>query len=164
MAQLAKTFYPYDPLPAQDLNDMVGFMNGIAAGTNLEPASVKAPNIDFTTLKTTEQIVGEHTNGKTIYRKTFTGGITHAANTRNFLALNPDSGAMQEVLAVSGYFVISASGEALQVGHYGAGDTGGSPYAFSYVNFNSTILNFITRSATARSNAPYCITVDYTKA
>lgn len=40
MAQHNKTFYPYDPLPAQDLNDIVGFMNGIATGVNMEPGSV----------------------------------------------------------------------------------------------------------------------------
>lgn len=40
MAQLTKTFYPYDPLPAQDLNDLVTFMNGIASGGNLEVGAV----------------------------------------------------------------------------------------------------------------------------
>lgn len=42
MAQLSKVFFPYDPLPAQDLNDIVGFMNGIATGVNLEDESVTA--------------------------------------------------------------------------------------------------------------------------
>lgn len=60
MAQLAKTFYPYDPLPAADLNTLVSFMNGIASGTNLEPNAVDtsavkdkaitAQKIDFETL------------------------------------------------------------------------------------------------------------------
>lgn len=41
MAQLAKTFYPYDPLPAQDLNDMVGFMNGLATGVNFNDSIIE---------------------------------------------------------------------------------------------------------------------------
>ena len=45
MAQLSKTFYPYDPLPAADLNTLVSFMNGIASGGNLENNAVTTPKI-----------------------------------------------------------------------------------------------------------------------
>jgi len=120
--------------------------------------------VDTGNYKTTETQVGVWQDGKPIYRRVFTDNITAAAN-EVYGLINIVTG-IGTLVNCFGYFTMGNSYK-YELGHivYQNGDTTLAPifYSHSSVDTNNR-LSIYTKSNTARTNAPYSIWVEYTKA
>lgn len=96
-------------------------------------------------------------DGKIIYKRTFTGTITQAAGGRNVVSLMT----VDKVLRYEGYYYEDAS----VVVSLGAQRMGGSGVidGSDALLVVSGVANLYTKSAVARTNQPYVITLYYTK-
>lgn len=165
LPNLGQVFTPFDPLPASDLNDIVENVEALAAGTGLNDASVTAEKLaaavtDMLDFSTSEKATGFlWVDGKVIYKRTFTGTISQAAATRNTVTLIASG--IDKVLKYEGYYD-EGGGLIVTLGSQRMATDG-------TVNGSDTVLNnggavaFLTKSAATRTNAPYAVTVFYTK-
>lgn len=99
-------FVPLDILTAEEMNQIVGNIESLAAGTGLDSGAITSDKIDWTTLEdsTTERVVGKTIAGNVIYERTITGTYDATANTRTQVVL-PDfsQGEVAAILGVNGY-------------------------------------------------------------
>lgn len=128
----------------------------------MSAGAVTAGKIDFTTLKfgnysATEQDTGfKWIDGKAIYKKTYTGTITVAAATGVITNLETIAG-LTNIIDQNGWY------------YYGSGTVYQSiPSAdrngrWASVSRNGTTIRLFTESDSARTAAPYAVTVWYTK-
>ena len=154
-----KVILPFDIATAQDMNERHANDVALANGTGLNDGSVTANKIDFTTLSTTEKIVGTTDDGATIYERVFNGTITVGAATRNVTTITVSG--IVDLIAWSGYFTAGAR-------KYLLGSTWGTVTntdltVTSAVYLDGTTLNLITLVDQNRAAAPYKIILRYTK-
>lgn len=134
----------------------------ITAGAS---AQISSPNVDFTTYSTEEQVVGKWINGKTIYRKCYTGTITITANTRVNADLEANS-SIEDIISVGGYMGYSSN---IPKGRNSIpsaeGNTQGmvTNYSMVYLVADSNTLRLTRFSSTDRGAQPYAVWVEYTK-
>ena len=161
LPNLGQVFTPFDPLPASDLNDIVENVEALAAGTGLNDASVTAAKTNFGgDYSTSEVNTGfKWVDGKVIYKRTFTGTISQAATTRNTVTLIASG--IDKVLDYNGYYD-EGGGLYITLGSARMA-TDGTVNGSDTVWNNGGAVAFLTKSATARTNAPYAVTVFYTK-
>lgn len=117
-------------------------------------------NIDFATFEysTTEQAVGKWVDGKTIYRKVWTG--TYSATAQSYTTLFSMSG-VSAVVAVGGQVAGRDATVAFGAEHRTSAD---SPILSSYVLVLSSGLQARVYAASAANNLPYAVWIEYTKA
>lgn len=106
---------------------------------------------------TTEQVMGQWTDGKPIYRRVFSGAITNTANARATITLWSGS-PIKKIISVGGWIRYSAAGVNAFPLAEGAGE-----YRFTYVQDGTNNLNLAVFSATAYTGRPYEIWIEYTK-
>jgi hypothetical protein len=129
-----------------------------------EPGPV-GPKGDFggITYSTTEILTGDTwIDGKSIYVRVFTGGITAAYNTRNIQTLATISG-IDKIIDCGGWIDTQAVG-ALSVGSV-CGTEVPSDYLARYagIMLKNEELRLISMAVENRTNAPYEVWVKYTK-
>ena len=122
--------------------------------------AVTAPKIDFTTLSTTEKVVGKDDTGKDIFERVFNGTITAAATSRTITNISV-SGIVQ-LIAFSGYFT-AGSKKYLLGSNWGSSDNTGVTVS-SGVYLDGSTLTLVTLVDAARSAEPYKLILRYTKA
>lgn len=161
------TFSPFDPLTAEEQNQLVENIESLADGTGIGDGAVTAQKLDYATLafgnySTTEQDTGfKWIDGKAIYKRTFTGKITAGASAYiNTTLLAP--GTIDNLIDASGY-LMSGSGYPTALMSW-AGNSPSLWYAASglYVNSGGA-LTLTSMFNSARTNQPYAITIHYTK-
>jgi hypothetical protein len=106
---------------------------------------------------TTEQVVGEWIDGKTIYRRVFTGTIANEANVRNAVVLWQAS-PIAQLVGIGGWIRYGVNG--INTAMFTAGT---AEYRLVYVQTGSNNLSYAILSASASNNRPYEIWVEYTK-
>lgn len=128
---------------------------------------VTSDKIDYATLNfgnysTTEKDTGfKYTDGKTIFKRTFTGTISAAASTRAETVLMASG--VSTILTAAGY-ITDPGGAHVLVGQDWHGPTGSS-YIKSYVQKNASGAAAIySWSSSARTNTPFEVSITYTKA
>lgn len=101
-------FTPLDILTAAEMDQMVAndqylrdFCAGLADGTNLSDGVIQARKLDFSTFSTQEQIIGEWTDGKTLYRKVVDTGVISGADN---IIVNALSG-VSDLVDARGYWM-----------------------------------------------------------
>lgn len=115
------------------------------------------PVTDRDVYTTAEQVVGQWTDGKPIYRRVFSGTITNTANTRANATLWSGS-PINKVISTGGWIRYSTAGITCIPHGEGAGE-----YRFIYVQDGTNNLNLAVLSASAYTNRPYEVWVEYTK-
>jgi hypothetical protein len=98
-------------------------------------------------------------DGKAVYKRTFTGTITQAVNTRNNTTLVASG--IDKVIQFSGWYdegggLMVASGSQRM-------DVSGVVNGSDTVWVTGGLLAWLSKSSAARTNAPYAITIYYTK-
>lgn len=136
--------------------------SNISAG---DEAKITSDKVDFATYTTEEQVVGKWINGKTIYRKCYTGTITITANTRVNADLEANS-SIEDIISVGGYMGYSAgtpkgrnsipSAESTTQGVM-------TNYIMVYLVADSNTLRLIRFSNIDRGAQPYAVWIEYTK-
>ena len=99
-------------------------------------------------------------DGKTIYKRTFTGTITATATTRNITNITVSG--IANLINASGYMAISSS-NAISIGSSWTNASGTETYNYAGVQKVSDGLSLINMADSARTNQPYAITIEYTK-
>lgn len=136
--------------------------SNISAG---DEAKITSDKVDFTTYTTEEQVVGKWINGKTIYRKCYTGTITITANTRVNVDLEANS-PIEDIISVGGCMGYS-SGTAKGRNSIPSAEsnTSGVMTNFSvvYLVADSNTLRLTRFSNADRGAQPYAVWVEYTK-
>jgi len=130
----------------------------VAAPTNNNDAANKS-YVDLRTVdySTNEQATGlKWIDGKPIYRKTFTGTITAAANA---ITSTPVPLVSENLVNCGGWVAAynNTNSARIQLGYYYSG----AFFASIYLDTNN--LNIISQSNSPRSNAQYQVWVEYTK-
>ena len=136
--------------------------SNISAG---DEAKITSDKVDFTTYTTEEQVVGKWINGKTIYRKCYTGTITITANTRVNVDLEPNSD-IENIINVGGYMGYSAGTPKGRNSIPSAeSNTSGvmTNYITVYLVADSNTLRLTRFSNSDRGAQPYAVWVEYTK-
>lgn len=121
--------------------------------------------VDFATYTTEEQVVGKWINGKTIYRKCYTGTITITANTRVNADLEANS-SIEDIISVGGYMGYSSGTPKGRNSIPSAeSNTSGvvTNYSMVYVVADSNTLRLTRFSNTDRGTQPYAVWIEYTK-
>lgn len=134
----------------------------ISAG---DEAKITSDKVDFATYTTDEQVVGKWINGKTIYRKCYTGTITVTANTRVNVDLEANS-PVEDIISVGGYMGYSSGTPKGRNSIPSAeGNTQGvmTNYSMVYLVAESNTLRLTRFSNTDRGSQPYAVWVEYTK-
>lgn len=110
---------------------------------------------------TTEQLTGDvWIDGKPIYRRSFTGTISQAASTRNSVTLIASG--VETIINGSGYW--DAGGTFMvPVGSTVTSTTALNTAYGSEIRLQSNAASLLTVSSSARSSAPYHVTIEYTK-
>lgn len=128
-------------------------------------ATITSKNVDFATYTTEEQVVGKWINGKTIYRKCYTGTITITANTRVNVDLEANS-PIEDIISVGGYMGYSSGTPKGRNSIPSAeGNTQGvmTNYSMVYLVADSNTLRLSRFSNADRGSQPYAVWVEYTK-
>lgn len=136
--------------------------SNISAG---DEAKITSDKVDFATYTTEEQVVGKWINGKTIYRKCYTGTITVTANTRVNVDLEANS-PVEDIISVGGYMGYSSGTPKGRNSIPSAeGNTQGvmTNYSMVYLVAESNTLRLTRFSSTDRGAQPYAVWVEYTK-
>ena len=136
--------------------------SNISAG---DEAKITSDNVDFATYTTEEQVVGKWINGKTIYRKCYTGTITVTANTRVNVDLEANS-PVEDIISIGGYMGYSSGTPKGRNSIPSAeGNTQGvmTNYSMVYLVAESNTLRLTRFSSTDRGSQPYAVWVEYTK-
>ena len=136
--------------------------SNISAG---DEAKITSDKVDFATYTTGEQVVGKWINGKTIYRKCYTGTINITANTRVNVDLEPNSG-IEDIISVGGCMGYSTGTQKGRNSIPSAeGNTQGVMTNFNlvYLVAESNTLRLTRFSSTDRGAQPYAVWVEYTK-
>ena len=136
--------------------------SNISAG---DEAKITSDKVDFTTYTTEEQVVGKWINGKTIYRKCYTGTITITANTRVNVDLEANS-PIEDIISVGGYMGYSSGTPKGRNSIPSAeGTTQGvmTNYSMVYLVADSNTLRLTRFSSSDRGAQPYGVWVEYTK-
>ena len=136
--------------------------SNISAG---DEAKITSDKVDFTTYTTEEQVVGKWINGKTIYRKCYTGTITITANTRVNADLEANS-SIEDIISVGGYMGYSAGTPKGRNSIPSAeSNTSGvmTNYNMVYLVADSNTLRLTRFSNTDRGAQPYAVWIEYTK-
>ena len=123
--------------------------------------AVTADKIDFATYSTTEKVVGKWTNGKSIYRRVFTGTITASSGTRGSTLLMTG---VEQVIVASGYVYEATAGTRLIVPSTWVNTSGamiGAGYVLVDGSGNANLLTWF--STASRTSVPYSVAIDYTK-
>lgn len=134
----------------------------ISAG---DEAKITSDKVDFTTYTTEEQVVGKWINGKTIYRKCYTGTITITANTRVNVDLEANS-PIEDIISVGGYMGYSSGAPKGRNSIPSAeSNTSGvmTNYNMVFLVADSNTLRLSRFSNTQRGAQPYAVWVEYTK-
>lgn len=139
----------------------------IASGTtDLTTTNISAGDeAKITSYTTEEQVVGKWINGKTIYRKCYTGTITITANTRVNVDLEANS-PVEDIISVGGYMGYSSGTPKGRNSIPSAeGNTQGvmTNYSMVYLVAESNTLRLTRFSSTDRGAQPYAVWVEYTK-
>ena len=130
-----------------------------------DEAKITSDKVDFTTYTTEEQVVGKWINGKTIYRKCYTGTITITANTRVNADLEANS-SIEDIISVGGYMGYSAGTPKGRNSIPSAeSNTSGvmTNYNMVYLVADSNTLRLTRFSNTDRGAQPYAVWIEYTK-
>ena len=136
--------------------------SNISAG---DEAKITSDKVDFATYTTGEQVVGKWINGKTIYRKCYTGTMNITANTRVNVDLEPNSG-IEDIISVGGCMGYSTGTQKGRNSIPSAeGNTQGVMTNFNlvYLVAESNTLRLTRFSNTDRGSQPYAVWVEYTK-
>jgi len=136
--------------------------SNISAG---DEAKITSDKVDFTTYTTEEQVVGKWINGKTIYRKCYTGTITITANTRVNVDLEANS-PIEDIISVGGYMGYSAGTPKGRNSIPSAeSNTSGvmTNFITVYLMADSNTLRLTRFSSSDRGAQPYGVWVEYTK-
>lgn len=136
--------------------------SNISAG---DEAKITSDKVDFATYTTEEQVVGKWINGKTIYRKCYTGTITITANTRVNADLEANS-SIEDIISVGGYMGYSSGTPKGRNSIPSAeSNTSGvvTNYSMVYVVADSNTLRLTRFSNTDRGTQPYAVWIEYTK-
>lgn len=136
--------------------------SNISAG---DEAKITSDKVDFATYTTEEQVVGKWINGKTIYRKCYTGTITITANTRVNVDLEANS-PIEDIISVGGYMGYSSGTPKGRNSIPSAeGNTQGvmTNYSMVYLVAESNTLRLTRFSNADRGSQPYAVWVEYTK-
>ena len=136
--------------------------SNISAG---DEAKITSDKVDFTTYTTEEQVVGKWINGKTIYRKCYTGTITITANTRVNVDLEANS-PIEDIISVGGYMGYSSgTPKGRNFIPSAESNTSGVMTNFStvYLVADSNTLRLTRFSSSDRGAQPYGVWVEYTK-
>lgn len=157
---------PFDVITSQAENEKIANIESLADGTGIDDGAITATKIDFATLafgnySTSEEDTGfKFTDGKTIYKRTFAGTITHAANSRNGVTL---LSGVDSIVDSSGFVRQSPTGEEVNIGSLWTGVTG-AQYASVWTGRTSAGAAILySVFADPRTNAPYSVTILYTK-
>lgn len=137
-------------------------ISNISAG---DEAKITSDKVDFTTYTTEEQVVGKWINGKTIYRKCYTGTITITANTRVNADLEANS-SIEDIISVGGYMGYSSGTPKGRNSIPSAeSNTQGvvTNYSMVYLVADSNTLRLTRFSSTDRGSQPYAVWIEYTK-
>lgn len=136
--------------------------SNISAG---DEAKITSDKVDFATYTTEEQVVGKWINGKTIYRKCYTGTITITANTKVNVDLEPNSD-IENIINVGGCMGYSAGTPKGRNSIPSAeSNTSGvmTNYNMVYLVADSNTLRLTRFSNTDRGTQPYAVWIEYTK-
>lgn len=145
-------------------NNIYPITRGLAANsvdTNaIQDGAVTSSKIDSATYSTTEKVVGTWIDGKPIYRKTWSGTITLTAETVSDVDLVTPVETIVDSRGMFGYY-LSGSGQ-YQYANFGAALNEGAVYSATMRKVpNYLSLRFRTQNSV--SDAPYVVTIDYTK-
>ena len=136
--------------------------SNISAG---DEAKITSDKVDFATYTTEEQVVGKWINGKTIYRKCYTGTITITANTRVNVDLEANS-PIEDIISVGGCMGYS-SGTPKGRNSIPSSECNTSGvmtnYSVVYVQAETNDLKLSRFSNAQRGAQPYAVWVEYTK-
>lgn len=130
-----------------------------------DEAKITSDKVDFTTYTTGEQVVGKWINGKTIYRKCYTGTINITANTRVNVDLEANS-PVEDIISVGGYMGYSSgTPKGRNIVPSAESNTQGVMTNFSmvYLVADSNTLRLSRFSNADRGSQPYAVWVEYTK-
>lgn len=136
--------------------------SGAKAGANtvstnsIADGAVTPAKISYSTESTSEQAVGTWTDGKTIYRKTYSGTYNAAANTVNNILTVPN---VENIIDVKGYISDLDAKVAIGTLHM----IGSTIAAAPIVMVAGTNLLVRCYTSTAGSNLTYAVTLFYTK-
>jgi len=118
--------------------------------------------IDWTTFEeysTTEKVVGTWVDGKPIYRRTWSGTVNLTAATVADIDLVTS---VETIIDSRGMFGYYTNGSSFQYANFGAALNEGEVYSATMRKIpNHLSIRF--RAQDNVSNAPYVVTVDYTK-
>lgn len=123
---------------------------------SLQDGAVTPAKISYSTESTSEQAVGTWTDGKTIYRKTYSGTYNAAANTVNNILTIPN---VENIIDVKGYISDLDAKVAIGTLHM----IGSTIAAAPIVMVAGTNLLVRCYTSTAGSNLTYAVTLFYTK-
>ena len=132
--------------------------NWIVANAIYTSDKTTSDNVDFTTYSTSEQKVGTWIDGKTIYRRTFTGTITADATSVVGTSLIVSGAPFSQLIRGYGTWRKNAVEHVVFSGGWG-----GTNIAAIDWNQSSGNVQILSSSDTARTNAPYQVTLEYTK-
>jgi len=147
-----------------DQNDNIyPISRGLAANsvdTNaIQDGAVTSDKIDSATYTTTEKVVGTWIDGKPIYRKTWSGTVNLAAETVSDIDLATPVETIVNSRGMFGYYYNSGS---FQYANFGAALNEGAVYSATMRKIpNYLVLRFRTQYIV--DNAPYVVSIDYTK-
>ena len=159
-----------DLLKGADLpNDTVttgAIKNGAVTTDKIADKAVTADKIDFTTLafgnySTTEVDTGfKWIDGKAIYKRTFTGVITIAANSRASTSL---ASGIANVLRYEGEVYEVSGGTRMILPSQWINITNSNQGSGYVILDSSGNVSLLTLMPSGRTNAPYAVTLYYTK-
>lgn len=130
--------------------------SGTVGTDALNNAVVTPAKISYSTESTSEQAVGTWTDGKTIYKKTYSGTYNAAANTTNNILTISN---VENVIDVKGYISDLDAKVAVGTLHM----VGSSIAAAPVVMVSGTNLLIRCFTSTSGSNLTYAVTLYYTK-
>lgn len=153
---------PFDTITAQETNERIANIEALAAGTGLNNGAITAVKTAFGgNYSTSEVNTGfTYTGGQDIYKRTFTGTITQAAGSRNTMTLIASG--VTNIIKSEGW-ISDAANATSPVGNAWTNAAGADYLKSGVVKSSTGSLLLYTWLDGARTNAPYQVTVYYTK-
>lgn len=153
---------PFDTITAQETNERIANIESLADGTGIGDGALTAIKTNFGGNYTTSEVNTGflYTDGKTIYKRTFSGTITSASNARTTTSLIASG--VSTIIDSHGY-ISDPNNDQINTGHTWI-SAAGALYLTSYIQKTSTGAATLTSFCTVvRTNTPYSVTIYYTK-